>query len=374
MIRRALLSVLIALAIQLGSTAPQARPSEPEVHVVYKGQHLGMIAKRYNVSVEAIRQANDLPPGAPIKPGQRLLIPPKDDADGSRTRAARNKSKGKPAAAAKGKARSSKPAASKRARPVRKDPPRIHKVASRQHLGMIAKRYRVSVDAILHANELSAKAPIRPGQELVIPWPEDTDGSSARKQARKHSKTRAKDRKAARSRDKGNKGKSWRDYRRPAWRKGYLELQGPNGKWRGYVIGKGGKVLGHARQAFSKVLATSDGQTIKIHPRLIRLIAQVSDTFGGRPIRVVSGYRLESTARRSRHKTGHALDFSIPGVPNAALRDYVKRFPKVGVGYYPNSTFIHLDVRDRWTYWIDYSGPGQAPRYGHISTRRSPVD
>jgi len=72
---------------------------------------------------------------------------------------------------------------------------------------------------------------------------------------------------------------------------------------------------------------------------LIRLIAKVSDTFGGRPIRVVSGYRLESTARRSRHKTGHALDFSIPGVPNAALRDYVKRFPKVGVGYLPE---LHL--------------------------------
>jgi len=376
MIRRALLSVLIALAIQLGSALPEAeaRPSEPQVHVVYKGQHLGMIAKRYNVSIEAIRQANDLPPGAPIKPGQRLLIPPKDDADGSKTRAAGKKSKDKPAAAAKNQVPPSKPDAPKHAKPVRKDPPRIHKVQSRQHLGMIAKRYRVSVDAILHANELSPKAPIRPGQELVIPWPEDTDGSSARKQARKHSETRAKDRKAERTRDRGKKGSSWRDYRSPAWRKGHLELQGPNGKWRGYVIGKGNKVLGHARQAFAKVLATSDGKTIKIHPRLIRLIAQVSDTFGGRPIRVVSGYRLESTARRSRHKTGHALDFSIPGVPNAALRDYVKRFPKVGVGYYPNSTFIHLDVRDRWTYWIDYSGPGQAPRYGSISTRRPPVD
>jgi LysM repeat protein len=375
MIRRALLCVLIALAIQLGPALPEAeaRPSEPQVHVVYKGQHLGMIARRYNVTVEAIRQANELPPGAPIKPGQRLLIPPKDDADGSKTRAAgKKRASGKPAA--KGQGQRSKPKAPKRAKPVRGDPPRIHKVAPRQHLGMIAKRYRVSVDAIRHANELSPKAPIRPGQELVIPWPEDTDGSSARKQARKHSATRAKERKASRNRDKGKQGTSWRDYRRPAWRKGYLELQGPNGKWRGYVIGKGGKVLGHARQAFAKVMATSDGKTIKIHSRLIRLIAQVSDTFGGRPIRVVSGYRLESTARRSRHKTGHALDFSIPGVPNSALRDYVKRFPKVGVGYYPNSTFIHLDVRDRWTYWIDYSGPGQAPRYGSITTRRPAAD
>jgi len=36
----------------------------------------------------------------------------------------------------------------------------------------------------------------------------------------------------------------------------------------------------------------------------------------------------------------------------------------VGVGYYPNSVFIHLDSRDRDGYWIDYSRPGEKAIYG----------
>ena len=47
------------------------------------------------------------------------------------------------------------------------------------------------------------------------------------------------------------------------------------------------------------------------------------------------------------------------------LRDYLRKtFDKVGVGYYPNSTFVHLDVRkDRSAFWIDYSGPGERAVY-----------
>jgi hypothetical protein len=37
----------------------------------------------------------------------------------------------------------------------------------------------------------------------------------------------------------------------------------------------------------------------------------------------------------------------------------------VGVGYYPNSTHIHLDVRDKTTYWVDYSFPGERPHYAY---------
>ena len=52
------------------------------------------------------------------------------------------------------------------------------------------------------------------------------------------------------------------------------------------------------------------------------------------------------------------------------LRDYVKTFDKVGVGYYPNSHFVHMDVRKQWTYWVDVSSPGQRPRYAGFWTRR----
>jgi hypothetical protein len=51
------------------------------------------------------------------------------------------------------------------------------------------------------------------------------------------------------------------------------------------------------------------------------------------------------------------------GVPNSALRDYLRTLRDVGVGYYPNSTFVHLDVRERSASWVDYAGPGESPRY-----------
>jgi hypothetical protein len=56
------------------------------------------------------------------------------------------------------------------------------------------------------------------------------------------------------------------------------------------------------------------------------------------------------------------VDFSIPGVANTVVRDYVRRFRNCGVGYYPNSSFVHLDVRESAAYWVDYAGPGEAPR------------
>jgi hypothetical protein len=62
---------------------------------------------------------------------------------------------------------------------------------------------------------------------------------------------------------------------------------------------------------------------------------------------------------------GLACDIHIEGVANTELRDYLRRsFQKVGVGYYPNSSFVHLDVRkDRSAFWIDYSGPGDRAMY-----------
>ena len=46
-----------------------------KVHVVSKGQALIPIARRYNVTVKAIRERNDLRKGRPIRVGQRLIIP-----------------------------------------------------------------------------------------------------------------------------------------------------------------------------------------------------------------------------------------------------------------------------------------------------------
>jgi uncharacterized protein YcbK (DUF882 family) len=85
---------------------------------------------------------------------------------------------------------------------------------------------------------------------------------------------------------------------------------------------------------------------------------------------VVSGFREKSHAKQSHHKKGEALDFSIDGVPNWALRDYLRTLDHTGVGYYPNSSFVHVDVRARGAYWVDLSRPGAPPRYVASTPRR----
>jgi uncharacterized protein YcbK (DUF882 family) len=105
----------------------------------------------------------------------------------------------------------------------------------------------------------------------------------------------------------------------------------------------------------------------RIDPRLPRLMYQTGRHFVGHRLEVVSGYRNPKVARnpRSPHKQGLACDFRVAGVPNATLRDYLRRtFDHVGVGFYPNSFFVHLDVRKGASaFWIDYSGPGEGATY-----------
>jgi hypothetical protein len=104
-----------------------------------------------------------------------------------------------------------------------------------------------------------------------------------------------------------------------------------------------------------------------MNPRLVRLLYETGRHFGGRRIEVISGYRHPRVARnrRSPHMKGLACDLRVAGVKNAELRDFLRgRFTRVGVGYYPNSTFVHLDVRrGRSAFWIDYSGPGEMALY-----------
>jgi hypothetical protein len=79
---------------------------------------------------------------------------------------------------------------------------------------------------------------------------------------------------------------------------------------------------------------------------------------------VISGYRPGS--KGSFHQSGKALDFRLDGVKNEDLVAFCKTLPDVGCGYYPNSSFVHMDVRAPGTghvAWIDASGPGESPNY-----------
>jgi len=109
-----------------------------------------------------------------------------------------------------------------------------------------------------------------------------------------------------------------------------------------------------------------------MNPRLTTLLYQTGRHWPGHRLEVVSGYRHPNVAKnpRSPHMKGLACDFRVVGVSNTQLRDYLRQtFTKVGVGYYPNSSFVHLDVRkDRSAFWIDYSGPGERALYSKAPT------
>lgn len=100
---------------------------------------------------------------------------------------------------------------------------------------------------------------------------------------------------------------------------------------------------------------------------LVERLQRVADHFGrGHAVtmHIISGYRPSSVG--SYHQKAKALDFRVDGVTNEALVAYCKTLTDTGCGYYPNSTFVHLDVRATGTghvAWIDASGPGEAPHY-----------
>jgi uncharacterized protein YcbK (DUF882 family) len=74
-------------------------------------------------------------------------------------------------------------------------------------------------------------------------------------------------------------------------------------------------------------------------------------------INVVCGYRTPETnaalrqnspqtgvAEHSQHMEGHAIDLRVPGVSTVQLRNAALSLRAGGVGYYPVSQFVHVDV------------------------------
>lgn len=110
--------------------------------------------------------------------------------------------------------------------------------------------------------------------------------------------------------------------------------------------------------------AVSKPTDFDLHPRLVRLMQKIAIHYPGKRLEVVSAQRRKrQSGNESYHNKGQALDFRVEGVSNLNLTKYLRTLDKVGVGYYPNSVFVHLDVRDKNAYWIDYSGPGEKAIY-----------
>lgn len=264
---------------------------------------------------------------------------------------------------------------------------REHLVREGQTLSEIARRYGVSVSALMAANRLGASSTLRAGQTLRVPERgvayvregqtlshiARANGVSVQELARLNrirpdGTVRVGQRlvlpgfEAAQEAEQAER--RWGAPRHPGIAT-FIRVA-TREQIRLRLVDDGGRVRNAARRRLARVLRHrgTDGERLP-HPRLLQLLARVSDHFGGRTIYVVSGYRPARgfTREASRHVHGHAVDFRIQGVPNTVLRDYCRTLGNVGVGYYPNSTFVHLDVRDEPGYWVDLSRPGEAPQY-----------
>jgi uncharacterized protein YcbK (DUF882 family) len=104
------------------------------------------------------------------------------------------------------------------------------------------------------------------------------------------------------------------------------------------------------------------GEVEAIDTRLLDLLHVLSHQSNPQqPFHVISGYRSAATnkklrknssgvASRSLHMQGKAIDIRIPGFKTGQLGQVARKLKAGGVGYYPKSDFVHVDV-GRVRYW-----------------------
>lgn len=99
------------------------------------------------------------------------------------------------------------------------------------------------------------------------------------------------------------------------------------------------------------------GDVAHFNPRLYDLLEELTTALGhsGGEIDVVCGYRTQwsnsflrthtqGVAEHSLHMQAEAIDIRMPGVDTYRLRRAALALREGGVGYYPHSNFIHVDL------------------------------
>ncbi len=116
------------------------------------------------------------------------------------------------------------------------------------------------------------------------------------------------------------------------------------------------------RAALGRFLRCHNSGLPAEHPaELIDRVLTTADKFGARTVHIVSGYRNakynlmlakkgREVSRDSNHTRSQAIDFSLPGVPTEKVYKYLLKAHPGGVGYYPVSSFVHVDTGKRRTW------------------------
>jgi uncharacterized protein YcbK (DUF882 family) len=120
---------------------------------------------------------------------------------------------------------------------------------------------------------------------------------------------------------------------------------------RGDYVAKGLRRINHILRDFRT------GEVESIDVRLLDALYELRRRVDSRqPFHVISGYRSPKTnamlvsqsnggvAKKSYHLRGMAIDLRLPERDLAQLRRTAMDMQRGGVGYYPSSGFIHVDV------------------------------
>jgi uncharacterized protein YcbK (DUF882 family) len=105
-----------------------------------------------------------------------------------------------------------------------------------------------------------------------------------------------------------------------------------------------------------------NGERHPIDPALLDVLFEIRTRTGSRaPFEVISAYRSPRTnemlrgrssgvAQNSMHLQGQAIDVRLRDVTLDELRDAARNLARGGVGFYPESEFVHVDT-GRVRYW-----------------------
>ena len=118
-----------------------------------------------------------------------------------------------------------------------------------------------------------------------------------------------------------------------------------------------GRYLPDATAAIDHVLRDfRTGEVYPIEPNLLDLLHSLRTSLDSQePFHVISGYRSPKTnaalqsksnevATKSLHMRGMAIDIRLPGREIADLHRSALTLQSGGVGFYPASEFVHVDV------------------------------
>lgn len=126
-----------------------------------------------------------------------------------------------------------------------------------------------------------------------------------------------------------------------------------------------GKYIPGALQEINHILRDfRTGEVKTIDPSLLDLLHAISKTVGltaRHSFHIISGYRSPETnarlrkvndgiAKNSYHVKGQAIDFRAPPFRLSVLRKTALSLRRGGVGYYPRSNFLHVDLGE-FRYW-----------------------